>query len=135
MVPSVVVDDLYVMGVAFSPREADSPLVINSNAPLPCPVPLQLLESVRRWNFEIFKGYRRIEHTQLPKAGPLQVGRELAGALKTKQPFGFIVRPRFDHGQTITAHDNNVKRYRCISSGLIEVRRLAYGALAALARG
>src|SRR5947209_17124986 len=86
MFPSVVVDDLHGVGVAVSPHKADSPLVVDPNAPLPCSVTLELLEPVRGWNRQIFESYCGIEHTQFPKGGPMQVGRNLPGAPEVEQP-------------------------------------------------
>jgi hypothetical protein len=36
----VIIDDFDIISVALGPSEADTPLIINSNAHLPCPIPL-----------------------------------------------------------------------------------------------
>ena len=42
----MVVDDLHIECVTVAPNETDSPLVIDSDAVLTCPITLQFLESV-----------------------------------------------------------------------------------------
>lgn len=42
----MVVDDLYPVRIAVLPDEADAPLVVDTNAVLPCPVALQRFKPV-----------------------------------------------------------------------------------------
>ena len=46
---SVIIDDLYIEGVAVLEAKADPPLVIDADAPLPDSVMPQHLQSVRWW--------------------------------------------------------------------------------------
>jgi hypothetical protein len=40
----VIIDDFDIISVALGPSEADTPLIINSNAHLPCPIPFRSLK-------------------------------------------------------------------------------------------
>jgi hypothetical protein len=57
----VVVGDLYIEGVAPLPSEADSPLVVDPNAVLSCPVSLQALQPVAWGHSEVLYAFRRVE--------------------------------------------------------------------------
>jgi hypothetical protein len=57
----MVVNDLDVVGVAVSPREADAPLVVDSDAELPRTPPAELLEVIARRHAEIIKDDCRIQ--------------------------------------------------------------------------
>jgi hypothetical protein len=50
----VVVHYLYLISIAFiSPNEANSPLVINTDAVLALTIALQLLQPITRWDTQI----------------------------------------------------------------------------------
>ena len=54
-IDSVVIDYFNIVGIAFMPPEADSPLVIDPDAMLPLPISFQLLKTVSRWNSKAFQ--------------------------------------------------------------------------------
>ncbi len=45
---SVVVDNFDLVGISVSPFEADSVLLIDANAVLPCSIPTQCLKTIAR---------------------------------------------------------------------------------------
>jgi len=61
----VIVSDLDVISVILPPFEADSVLVVDSDAVLSLPVAMQFLEPVSRRNSQVVERLGRIEHRQL----------------------------------------------------------------------
>ena len=74
----MVINNFDIMSVAFAPSEADPPLVIESDAPLPLSVAVQFLESITRRYSEILDLGCSIEHPKLPEGRSLNVGRQLS---------------------------------------------------------
>jgi len=56
----VIIDDFDIISVALGPSEADTPLIINSNAHLPCPIPCQSLKPITGWIAKVFNRGRGI---------------------------------------------------------------------------
>jgi len=59
--PSVVVGDLDVEGVSFTPDEADSPLVVDPDAVLPFAIPLQLFQPIPGRHSEVLERTRAVK--------------------------------------------------------------------------
>ena len=62
----VIVGDLDVVGVAVGETKADSPLVIDGNRMLPCPLSLERVKPVAWRDLEIIKPSREVDVLQLP---------------------------------------------------------------------
>jgi hypothetical protein len=60
----VIIDDFDIISVALGPSEADTPLIINSNAHLPCPIPFQSLKPITEWIAKVFNRGRGIQLTE-----------------------------------------------------------------------
>src|ERR1051325_4641550 len=108
----MVVNDLGVERVPVTRDEAGSPLVVNTDPPLPLPVSLELLKPVRGWTREVFESRSGIQHAQFSDGNLLQVRGKPARALKVKQPFRLTVSPTPYHDCSITRDGINVQRYR-----------------------
>jgi len=50
MNPSMIINDLDIIGVAASPDETNAPLIIDSDAMLTLAIAFQRLKPVTRWN-------------------------------------------------------------------------------------
>src|ERR1017187_4204018 len=81
---SVVVHDLYLIGAAALPLEADSPAVVDANAVLPEPVPGQRFEMVPRNRRQVRERWRGVEVVQFPLGNPFKPG-VLSRPLQPKQ--------------------------------------------------
>jgi hypothetical protein len=46
----VIVNNLHVSGFVFNPNKANSPLFIDADAILPCPIALEFFEPVAGWS-------------------------------------------------------------------------------------
>jgi hypothetical protein len=111
----MVVHDLYIRRTILQPPEADSILIVDSNATLAFPVPRKSLQSVAGWNPEFLQklyGIELIELTprnrpQLPWAGLTR----LLGILPVKDIFGPDIREGSNH-------NNMVARISCYVKGL-----------------
>ena len=63
---SVVIDDFHVVGVGFLPPEANPPLIVDSNAVLPCAIAPQGLQAIARWHSQISQPIGDLELAELP---------------------------------------------------------------------
>ena len=68
---SVVISDLYIERIAFFPDETDSPLVVDPNAVLTCPVFLKGFEMVTTINRKHAEVSRGIQYQKLAAGRPL----------------------------------------------------------------
>jgi hypothetical protein len=72
---SVIVNDLYGFRVTRPPFEADAPLLIDTDAVLPGPIPCEWFQAVGRRYAKIIQRLRVIQHPQLPSGDAVDVGR------------------------------------------------------------
>jgi len=99
----VVVDNLDVLGGPGIPSEADPPLIVDSDTPLPFPIATQLLETVR-WRYsQVFDPHGSIDHEQPAERGTLNVGRQFTRTLAGEKLGGLTVCPAADHPASINA--------------------------------
>jgi hypothetical protein len=61
-ISSVIVGDFDIYWPSGCPREADAPLVVDSDAVLAFSVALQLFETVARWNAQVIDGFSGVEY-------------------------------------------------------------------------
>ena len=54
-------DDRDLVRVAFAPREADPPLVVDANAVLPDPISAELLQAVAGWDARVVEGFGSVD--------------------------------------------------------------------------
>jgi hypothetical protein len=94
---SVVIRDLDLRGVSVCPSKADSPLIVDPDAHLSCPSPLQGCEPIARWITQVVDGGRGIELTQLAKRSLLNVAWELAAPLTLPDLLSFLASERSNH--------------------------------------
>ena len=74
----MVIDNLYLFGVAVAPDETDTPLLVDADTLLSFSIPFQGLEAVRRWNTKIIQRLGVVEHTQLAPGYLLNISWQLA---------------------------------------------------------
>ncbi len=84
----MIINDLHIVGVAFPPDEADSPLAVDANAMLPFPFALQSLKTVARRNGHVRQLPRKIQLLQLAKRDSLDRAKALHG-LAREEPRRF----------------------------------------------
>jgi hypothetical protein len=93
----VVIHQLDFVGLAVSPLEAEAPLIRYPNAPLTLPVASELLEPVPRDGAEVFKADSRVQYSELPKAGLLQIRAPATDRLAAIEPFCVLATEAPDH--------------------------------------
>ncbi len=69
----VIVNNLDHVSLAIIPSEADTPLRIDPDAPLPCPIPFQGLKPVSRWIAQVIQHHRRVKLAQLAQRPVLDI--------------------------------------------------------------
>lgn len=92
----MVVDQLDILCTTVLPHEADPPLVVDPDAVLPLAVTLELLETVTRWDSEIFDVRRSVEQLQLSECLALKDLVEGLDVLLAPDALGVLVPERPD---------------------------------------
>jgi len=72
----VVIDDFDIPGVAVIPFEADSPLIIDSDAVLAFPVILQLLEAIAWRDSEVIEADGSMDLEEFSQGHPVDLRRQ-----------------------------------------------------------
>jgi hypothetical protein len=91
--PSVVIGDLNVESISFTPHEADSPLVVDPDAVLSLAISLQLFQPISRWDSQVLERDRAVQQQQLsprhslegPKARHVPIVKELFGVRRAER--------------------------------------------------
>jgi hypothetical protein len=98
LLPSVIVDDLYVCGSVWSPDEADTPLLIDTDTVLSLPVIFQRFQPVARWHLQIVKNFRPVQLRKLSESRSLDIHPALY-TLAVKEGLGVFALEALDrHG-------------------------------------
>lgn len=79
MSPSVIIGDLDIMRSVSLPDKTDPPLIVDPDAMLTSPAPLQLLQPITGRGQKIFEGSGIIEHRKLPFRDGLETGERFDG--------------------------------------------------------
>ena len=72
----MVIHDFDFVGISADPTKADSPLVVDPDAPLSSPIAAKSFESIPRWNPEVLQLGRSVDLPQLAEGNPLHSGPE-----------------------------------------------------------
>ena len=107
----MIVDDLDLQHPALEEAKADAPLVVDTDAPLTLSVALEGLETVVRWNSQLFDSDNAIEDSEFAQRDRLEIP-ETCDPLALKQCFGVLTAEGLDcHAQMLSFCDTLVKRY------------------------
>jgi hypothetical protein len=93
----VVVNDLDPLGTSVGPREAEPPLVIDSDAVLAGSVSFQGFEPVPGREPEILQNHRSSQLAQLAQRDTMNPRIECVHAFAAPQSLGVLVAERLDH--------------------------------------
>ena len=78
----MVVSHFYVGWTAVRPSEANTVLIVDTNAVLPLPVTAQWLQAITRWNAEVGDRRCTVQEKKLPRSDAPQLrGERLPGGL------------------------------------------------------
>jgi hypothetical protein len=94
----MIVDDCDVKGVTPYELEADSPLIVDPNTPLPLAIALESLKPVRRRLLQILELSRGVELRKAHCGARSNLWRQTSGATGCEEPLGLAVRKRSNHG-------------------------------------
>lgn len=84
----MIIYDFNLVGITIGPDETDSPLIIDANAVLPLPTPLQSFQPIPRRNPQILKYLGPVENQQFSSGDPFDIP-EPWHILVGKQRLGF----------------------------------------------
>ena len=93
----MIVDDLDVPGFAIAPHKANSPLIVNANADLTFAVAVQSLQTITGRHTQIVELLRRVNRKQLRAGPPLNLRRQIADGVPSKDRCCAFVAKAFDH--------------------------------------
>ncbi len=102
----MVINDLDIVRITFSPDEADAVPIVNTNTVLSFAVPAERLETIARENGQVSKLIARIQLLQLESGHPRNALEPRARAAGEER-FGFFVPKRADQPGAVY----NVLRY------------------------
>jgi hypothetical protein len=97
----VVIHNFNVEGVPYPPFKANTPLVIDPNAVLALPAPVQGFQMVCRRDPQIVQGNSPAYHSELPKGCLLNVVGQPMGESPVKNELGFLVLEVPDHASRV----------------------------------
>ena len=92
----MVIDDLYLLGTIFSPREADPILTVDSDAVLTSAISRERFEAVAGRRTQVGDPGCGIEHVQLAERHGFDC-LEFLNCLTPEQRFGSLILGRPDH--------------------------------------
>jgi len=107
-VTSMIVTYFNTAGRPVVPDKADSPLVIDSYAPLSVAITGEFFQSVLWRNPKVVETASIVQHTQLAPRNCLNLARKTAGKFSFPDFEGFVVMERSDHGQILTYNESKV---------------------------
>jgi hypothetical protein len=107
----MIIDDLDVKGVTFTPPETDPPLLVDPDAVLALSITLQSLELIRAWNRKVLQVSSRVQLLQLHQRPLLNVAWKTLGVLATPDPLSLPASKGLDHVGILTRRVSNVQRY------------------------
>ena len=106
----MVVRDFYFVSVVAFPHETNPVLIVNPNAVLPLPIPMQFLQPVSGGNLQILQNNCTVNNAQF---SPRHARGRCAPCLARSPDFRRLpVGESLDHTSIITLSVNNVNRYQ-----------------------
>ena len=104
----VAIGDFDFVGVTADPAEAQTPLVIDTNAVLTGTLAFERFEPVAGRDAEIFEGVGTGKHVEFVDRSLDKAGRE-AGSLTVPEFFGRLVAEIFNHKDTCSIFQNKMQ--------------------------
>jgi len=95
----MIVDDLNVPGFAIAPHKTDPPLIVNANAALTLAVAVQSLQTIAGGHTQIVELLRRVDRKQLRTSAPLNMRRQIADGVPSKDCCCAFIAKAFNHGR------------------------------------
>jgi hypothetical protein len=92
----VIIDNRHLIGVAFSPPKAYTPLLVNPDAVLPRTVTMEGFQSIAWWRGQVAQLCRRVKLRQLPLRDPFDCPKTFH-SLTMAETLGIFRAERSDH--------------------------------------
>jgi hypothetical protein len=108
MLTSVIVHDFDINDILAKKTKADTPLIVDSNAPLPATLSDQGFETIAGWDSQLVNEIYSIQHRELSQGHSLN-GPELVNSLSFEKCLCIAAAKRFDcHGAILSYNDTSV---------------------------
>ena len=99
----MIVNDFNIRRHAGLPPEADSQLIVHTDAVLAFPVPRKLFETITRRRSEVLNQIGSLYQIEFTLGKLLNGQREPLDSLSVEYPLGILVTKGFDHKRNINA--------------------------------
>jgi hypothetical protein len=96
----MVVNDFYLVDIAFPPDKAYPPLIVNADAVSARSPALQSFQAIGRRDAKVVQNSGIVEHTQLAPDHGLDILRQTPRNLTLPNLLSFLIREAFDHSIT-----------------------------------
>jgi hypothetical protein len=93
----VVINYFDIKGVPIFPPETDTPLVIDSDTVLPCPIPLELLQAVAGRRTQIIERVGGMKNNELTEHSAVKISWKTPHWLPREETLGIPVRETLNH--------------------------------------
>ncbi len=93
----MIVNDLNVPGFAIAPHKTDPPLIVNANTVLTLAVAVQSLQTIAGRHTQIVELLCRVDRKQLRAGAPLNLRRQIANGVPSKDRCSAFAGKAFDH--------------------------------------
>jgi hypothetical protein len=93
----VIINDLYVVGIASLPAKADAPLLVHANTVLACAIAPELLQSIAGRDAEIVELLGRVHHHEFAQHRALEIRGISSDGLASEQALSISIGEGVDH--------------------------------------
>ena len=93
----MIVDDLNVPLFTVAPHKTDPPLIVNANTALTLAVAVQSLQAIAGRHTQIVELLRRVDRKQFRAGAPLNLRRQIADGVASKDRCCAFIAKAFDH--------------------------------------
>ena len=108
---SVIIANFNPFCRSVAPDEANPPLVVDTDTPLPFAIPGEFFQAIGRRDAKVVKSAGVVQHSQLAAGNCLNLVWQLPGERSLPDRLRRVVVECLDHGNIISRADNIVKRY------------------------
>jgi hypothetical protein len=107
----MVVDDFHIVGVAVPPHEADTILIIDSDAVLSLALAMQGLQPVSGGNIQIIQRHGGMQQEELLQCPHFQIGGNPSASPRLPKLLRISIPEACYHGAIVLRYGISVKRY------------------------
>jgi len=93
----MIIGQFHIERVTVLKPKTDPPLIVDRNGKLTFSIPTQFVESIARWDSEIFQSSSEVDELESSHGSSLDIGRKLSRFPRFEQLLRGPVRERLNH--------------------------------------